>query len=108
MHAPQVSPALAPAPLDAKLAEQARLERVILGRVAAFGRFAFSTLRPRKPRHAETWRTQGAHESTRACERRCRQVERKLSKDARRWARIAPPVETSTAPSAEIQGVADG
>jgi len=96
----QVSPALA--------AKRAHQERIILGRLAAFCRFAFTVPQPRTPRHADTWRDKGAHESDGAASRRQRQVERKLSKDARRLARLAPPVETSTAPSVEIQGVADG
>lgn len=65
-----------------------RLQRAILGRLAAFGRFAFPLREPKIPRHATTWREVGPHASARECERRARQAARKADKDARRLAPI--------------------
>lgn len=63
-------------------ARRARVAQAILGRVAAFGRFAFSRPTPRQPRHADTWRDKGPHESTGACARRVRQMAKRATTGA--------------------------
>ncbi|MBK9497068.1 MAG: hypothetical protein IPO08_21655 [Xanthomonadales bacterium] len=52
----------------------------VLGLVAAFGRFAFTSSKPRTQRHADTWRDKGPHESSGAAARRLRQMDQQRSK----------------------------
>lgn len=60
--------------------QRARERQYVLGRLAAFGRFAFTRSTPRTPRHADTWTDKGPHESTGACARRLRQQARQQAK----------------------------
>lgn len=76
----------------AREAEEARMRRRILGRVAAFGAFAFTRSKPRAPRHADTWKDKGPHESTGAAARRQRQMERQRMKAIRKQCELDAPV----------------
>lgn len=73
--------------LKARIAQRRERERRaqhVLGLFAAFGRFAFSQPKPRRKRHADTWRSFGPHGSARECERRARQMERARLKAIRK------------------------
>lgn len=89
------------------LERKARQARSILGRFAAFGRFAFSQ-HVRIPRHADTWRDRGPHESDGAMARRRRQVERKLATSGPTGYVDQAEQPIPVGATATIAGVADG
>ena len=74
-------------------ARRERARQNLAGLVAAFGRFAFTRSKPRTPRHADTWRDKGPHESRGAAARRRRQMERQ-----RGGVTLAPAIDAGDIP----------
>lgn len=70
-----------------------RARQNLLGLAAAFGRFAFTLSKPRTPRHADTWRDKGPHESGGAARRRLRQLQRQA-----RGVTLGPVIEARDIP----------